>query len=194
MERILKNLKPDGQIVPIDPHKLGPVHAVLEARSRLDGNLPTIVNYCDFSWEWDFAAFSRRMQETACDGCVVSYTGFHPHLLAPGLYAGMRVGDDDRMIEIREKHSFTENKMNCHHSSGTYYFKTGDLVIRYFQALKDSNARVNNEFYVSSVYQLMKDEGLDIRIYNLDYFLQWGTPQDMEEYAYWSRYFNQKGA
>jgi hypothetical protein len=42
---------------------------------------------------------------------------------------------------------------------------------------------------VSQVYELMKNDNRKIYIYEIPVFLQWGTPDDLKEYLYWSEYF-----
>ena len=189
---VLKRLKPNSKIIPIDPHKLGPVYAVLGANCLIDDDEPVIVNYCDFSVYWDYSNFKKTITENKCDGCVTAYRDFHPHLLGEGFYAGMRADIQNNMLEIREKHSFTENKMDSFQSAGTYYFKKFSYVKKYFKELMDKDININGEYYVSMIYQLMKEDGLSIYIYDLEHFMQWGTPQDLEEYLYWSEYFHDK--
>ncbi|RJQ17481.1 MAG: capsular biosynthesis protein [Nitrospiraceae bacterium] len=189
---VLQRITPSGTIVPIAPHKLGPVHAVLQAAELICDDGPVLVNYCDFSAWWDYHDFKAAVARNQCDGCVPAYTGFHPHLLAGGFYAGMNVDAQNNMIEIREKYSFTENKMDSFHSSGSYYFRKGAFVKKYFRMLMDKDININGEYYVSMVYQLMKEDDLNIYVYNLEHFLQWGTPEDLEEYVYWSEYFREK--
>lgn len=185
----LRALRPTAQIVGIEPHKKGPVHTVLEATEEIDDDTPTVVNYCDFFTNWSFEDFKTQMAVRNPDGCVSSYTGFHPHLLNPGLYAGMRVNADGELLEIREKHCFTEDRMQCHHSAGTYYFGRGAYIKTYFPRLQQEGPEINGEHYVSSVFQFMLNDGLRVEAYDLKHFLQWGTPEDLQEYQYWSDYF-----
>lgn len=189
---ILKKAKPKGQIIPIAPHKLGPVYAVLKAGDLIEDEEPAIVNYADFSVYWDYEDFKSTVFDNECDGCVTAYRGFHPHLLWDGLYAGIRASPDNNMIEIREKHSFTKDKIDSFHSAGTYYFRKGAHIKKYFKLVMDRDINVKGEYYVSMAYQLMKEDGLDIYIYQLEHFLQWGTPEDLQEYIYWSDYFSNR--
>ncbi|MCC6274984.1 MAG: glycosyltransferase family 2 protein [Leptospiraceae bacterium] len=189
MHGVLSGIAPKGRILSIPPHKKGPVWAVAEIEKYIDGDEPTIVNYCDFSWRWDYSDFKKTVKENQCDGCVVSYKGFHPHMLHPNLYASMRDDGKNWMLEIREKHSFTSNKMDCYQSSGTYYFKSGNIVKKYFRSLMDNKVELNGEYYVSLVYNELKKDGLNVFIYEIPFMLQWGTPEDLKEYLYWSEYF-----
>ncbi len=192
LRNILRELKASSKIVAIKPHKYGPVYAVLKVENLIDDKEPVTVNYCDFYVYWDYNDFKTKTANNKCDGCVTAYKGFHPHLLGDGFYAGMRADDQNNMLEIKEKHSFTLDKMDSFQSSGTYYFREGANLKKYFKMLIDRNININGEYYVSMTYQLMEEYGLNIYIYDLEYFLQWGTPEDLEEYLYWSDYFRSK--
>src|SRR5262245_38308054 len=93
MRELLARACPGGRVVGIAPHKLGPVHAVLEVATLLDPERPTVVNYCDFACYWDFADFRRFTEETGCAGALPAYRGFHPHSLRGGVYAFIRERD-----------------------------------------------------------------------------------------------------
>jgi NDP-sugar pyrophosphorylase family protein len=189
MSKILGKACPTGKIIPIESHKLGPVYAVLCAQSEINDDRPTIVTYCDYFASWDIAKFRKQVVDANYDGSVLCYKGFHPHLLLPNYYAGCRVDDQMQLQEIREKHSFTENKMDTWQSSGTYYFGSGKIVKKYFGALMESGQSVNNEYYVSMVYNLLIKDRLKVNIFEQPYFCQWGTPEDLEIYQAWSDYF-----
>lgn len=189
MKSILEKIAPNNKILTIDPHKKGPVYAVSKVYDSIDDNKPSIVNYCDFSWRWDYSHFKRVVSENDCAGSVISYKGFHPHLLHPNLYASMKENSPSWMEEIKEKHTYTENKMDCYQSSGTYYFRSGSIIKKYFTKLMESGLELNGEFYVSLVYNELAKDKLPIYIYEIPFMLQWGTPEDLEEYNYWSRYF-----
>ncbi len=63
MESKLNNLCPNSKIIPIKQHKLGPVHAVLQAKEFIDDYKPAIINYCDFSWAWNYEHFKKIVKE-----------------------------------------------------------------------------------------------------------------------------------
>ena len=192
LEQVLKKLKPAGKIVAITPHKLGPVWTVLEGLKKedfLNDDEPVVISYCDFSVWWNYEDFKKTLTETRCDGAATAYKGFHPHLIGPQLYAGMRVDDENWMLECREKYSFTKNKMDSFQQAGSFYFAQGLFVKKYFQEVVDRKLEINSEYYISTVTQVMKEAGLSMYVYPLENFLQWGTPIDMQTYQFWSDYF-----
>ena len=193
LRAVLQRLRPAARVVAIEPHNLGPVHATLQAAPWIPDDDEVIVNYCDFSARWDFARFRRTVREVGCDGCITAYRGFHPHSLGPTFYAYLR-HQDHWMEEIQEKACFTDNRMEEYASAGTYYFARGRHVTRYFAELVRRQQSLNGEYYVSLVYNLMRADGLRTWVYELDQFLQWGTPEDLEEYLGWSEFFHGPGA
>jgi NDP-sugar pyrophosphorylase family protein len=198
MMTVLEKIKPTGKIIGIDGHKKGPVYAISKAFEHIDDNQPVITNYCDFFQDWNYLDYKKFLEDTKCDGSIPCYTGFHPHLLhEKNLYAGCKVDQNNRLIEIREKFSFTEDKTKTQHSGGTYHFANGKLMKKYFIHSMETDNSLNNEFYISLVYNQMVQDGLDIRTYTkVPHFCQWGTPEDLEEYLYWASIFkkNNKGA
>ena len=189
LRSVLQALAPRGKIISMPYEKGGPIATVNHMLAAIADNEPVIVNYCDFSWVWDYEHFKKTIRSTDCDGAVICYRGFHPHLLGPNQYATLD-SDGPWMKEIREKHSWHDNKQKDWTSSGTYYFKKGAYIKKYFKEIEPhADWRINGEHYVSQIYQLMKEDGLKILIYEIPYMLQWGTPEDMEEYLYWSDFF-----
>lgn len=191
LRSVLTSLMPTGRIVGIDRHKLGPVHSVLQAQDYIEDDEEVFVSYCDYSAYWDYKHFLSLMHAQGYAGCITAYKGFHPHSLGNTYYAYMRHDDDNCMLEIKEKGCFTNNRMNEYASAGGYYFAKGDHVKKYFKELMDRGIAVNGEYYISMVYNLLRESGLKkIFVYELERFLQWGTPEDLEEYKCWSGYFN----
>lgn len=188
LRTVLQGLRPAARIVGIPSHKLGPVHAVLQAADQIAEEDAVIVNYCDFACRWDFEQFRRTVREVGCDGGITAYRGFHPHSLGDTYYAYIREANH-WLEEIREKAAFTKNRLQEYASAGTYYFAKGRYVTHYFRALMDRQVHVRGEYYVSLAYNLMKADGLRTYIYELEQFLQWGTPEDLEEYLEWRRIF-----
>ena len=172
-------------IVGIPSHKLGPVHAVLEASQYVTENEPVIVSYADFSCVWDFNDFSDYVSSLDVDCAVPAYKGFHPHNGGKTNYAYVRENQGN-ILQVSEKTPLTNDKTQEYASTGAYYFKSGSIMLQYFRTLVDKDIRVGGEFYVSSAVDLLAKDGLRGVVYEIDHFMQWGTPEDLAEYLYWS--------
>lgn len=188
MEHLINKHCPTGKIISIPSHKLGPVHAVLQVSDQVNLDKPTIVNYCDFTCFWNWHHFKNYVKETKCDGAIPAYKGFHPHSLGTTNYAYIKE-NNGIISDIQEKKPFTSNRMNEFASSGTYYFASGKKMIDSFKLMKEKNLELNGEYYVSLAYKNLLKSSNNILVYPLQHFMQWGTPEDVDEYNYWSKAF-----
>lgn len=193
MKDILLNISPECKIYEVSVNEReGPVHAVSLIFDRIEDDKEVIVSYCDYGSYWNYNKFLEDTRNRNADGAIACYRGFHPHMLGTDNYAFLKEIDNESrwMDSIQEKKPFTNNRMKEYASNGTYYFKTGSIMKKYFKLLMDKKIKINNEYYVSMVYNLLVKDGLTVNIFEIENMLQWGTPYDLEIYNSWSKYFN----
>ena len=189
MRNILTGIVPNCRILSVsNDNRKGPVDAVYQVRDYIDDDSEIIVSYCDYGTAWNFSEFLKETANESYDGMIPCYTGFHPHMLGGDNYAFCKEVNKI-LLEIKEKEPFTDNKMSEYASNGTYYFKSGSLVKKYFKELIDLDINLKGEFYISLVYNLLVRDGLKVGIFEIEKMLQWGTPYDLEVYRDWSNYF-----
>jgi dTDP-glucose pyrophosphorylase len=188
MQTTLQKLCPTGKIISIPSHHYGPVYAVLQAEKYIDALDSVVVNYCDFTCFWDWHYFKKWVSHLQCEGAVPAYRGFHPHTLGSTNYAYI-LEENGWMRDIQEKKSYTDNRMNEYASSGTYYFSTGKIMLDAFKQVIEQDMNINDEYYVSLAYKILLKNKLHIAVYDLQHFMQWGTPEDVAEYNNWSDTF-----
>ena len=78
------------------------------------------------------------IKEKDPDGCVFTYTDFHPHMLGNTNYAYVKKHMES-VIDIQEKKPFTKEPMSEEVSSGTYFFKSAELMIKAYSKIFDLN-------------------------------------------------------
>ena len=142
MKQILKKIAPKGNIVAIEPHKKGPVYAVLKAIKHVDLRKPTIVNYADFTCLWNYKDFKKYALNKKVDGAIPCYKDFHPHTIWSNYYAYVKE-KNLRALDIQEKKPFTKSPKEEYASSGTYYFKNGLIMKDYFNLCIKKKLMVN---------------------------------------------------
>jgi NDP-sugar pyrophosphorylase family protein len=192
MSEILKKISPNCKIIEVpNENRKGPVDAIFKIFNEIDDDKEFIVSYCDYGTYWNYDKFLEETRNNDSDGSIVCYTGFHPHMLGSDNYAFIKL-KNSLVEQVQEKKPFTDNKMNELASNGTYYFKSGKIIKKYFSHLLTTNNHINNEFYVSLVYNKMIKDGLKVTTFLIENMLQWGTPYDLEIYKSWSEYFVNK--
>jgi len=182
----LKATAAQADVTVIPPHEKGPTFTALQA-PRIPDDAPLIVTYCDFTVRWDYRAFLAHVSQA--DAGVPSFNGFHPTSLGNTYYAYMRV-DGDRMLELREKQSFTPNRMEEHASTGIYYFASNRLFRHYANRLLAEHDYSKGEPYTSLLLNLLVADGKEVIVHNVEKFICLGTPGDYQQYRYWHSYFH----
>ena len=192
MYDVLKNISPNCKILHVpNENRRGPVDAVLQIKDEIDDDSEIIVSYCDYGTVWNFNNFLNYTESGEFDGVIPCYTGFHPHMLGGDNYAFCKTNGLN-LLQIKEKEPFTDNKMSEWASNGTYYFKSGKILKKYFQKLIDLDINLKGEYYCSLVYNLLVQDNLKVSVFEIEKMLQWGTPYDLEIYKSWSNYFSNK--
>jgi NDP-sugar pyrophosphorylase family protein len=181
LRSILEQIAPNSTVVPIEPHKTGPSGAILLARHEVERTSPVVVAYCDFGCIWDFDGFLETL--TTCDGLVGTYTGFHPHMMRTSKYAYLQISDD-RVFQIQEKQPFTSHPLTENVSSGTYGFRSGDLLLEAIDFQQAQNLTFDGELFTSLTVKSLIELGLRVKTFELDYFFQWGTPEDVSDFEF----------
>ena len=184
MKKVILEIRPDATVVLVPSHKKGPVYTMAGMESYIDDNEEVIVCYCDNPYLWNYTEFKKWIKESESDGCILSHVGFHPHRLSSTFMAYMK--ESNLVVsEIKEKEPYTEDPMQEHASTGTYYFKKGSYIKKYFQQLMDSDINYNGEYYVTLVYNLLIQDNLKVTCYPTDFVTVFGTPEEVENFEAW---------
>ncbi|HNI25561.1 MAG TPA: hypothetical protein PLJ29_04325, partial [Leptospiraceae bacterium] len=61
----------------------------------------------------------------------------------------------------------------------TYYSRSGAVMKKYFDLTMQKDISLNGEYYASVVYNLLVQDGLRVRIFEISHMLQWGTPENL---------------
>ena len=179
LEQKLLQLAPTAEIHVIAPHKLGPSHAVFQARDSLISDGPIVINYCDFAGVFDLEEYERKI--FAYDSVLLTYTGFHPHMLRTTKFAYLKKVDR-KFVDIQEKQSYTNSPMEEEASAGAYSFRNKQILLDSIQTQIDSDFLLKGELYTSlTVKALMKNRGT-VESTLMSKFFQWGTPEDLENF------------
>lgn len=180
--------RPNGRVIRVEDadKKLGPGWAVLAAAEHIALDRPVVVNYCDFTCYWDPDDLIAELKKSTTGGCIPAYTGFHPHMAFSTSYAYVKLNEDGLVSDIQEKQPWTDAPESEFASSGTYAFSSGRVLLDALRAQVEQDLTLNGEYYLSLTYKPILEAGGEVSVLPLQHFMQWGTPQDFEEYCDYS--------
>jgi hypothetical protein len=135
-----------------------------------------------------------RMLVESPDVDAVVFT-FRHHISSknnPQMYGWVKV-DGDKATGVSVKVPISTDPYNDHAIVGTFYFKNVGLFQEALSRLTGKNIRVNGEFYVDSLMGELVEMGCDVRVFEVDNYICWGTPDDYETFVYWQSFFHKSG-
>ncbi|MDC3294187.1 NTP transferase domain-containing protein [Alphaproteobacteria bacterium] len=170
----------------IDDHNFGPAHSVLQIIDAVDDR-ELLITYCDFLVDWDYKAFESFASGWDC--VIPTFSGFQPASFGDTLFAYIHRDDEGRLLELREKQCFTDNRMEEPASVGIYYFSSKEIFSVYAREVIADKGRDLPEAYVSLLANPMVRDGLAVATFDVAKFICLGTPRDYEEFIYWQGVF-----
>lgn len=190
---LLKKLRPSSQILYVPVHNVGPSYPLQQSISCLPDNTTILVSYCDYGLIWDPWHFQDFISYTDCDACLISYKGFHAHYLSDVPYAYSKL-QGELVQKVKEKGSFTSDREGEYASCGAYFFRDKQTLEKSLEYQVKNEIKVNGEFYTSLTVEalLQLSPNSNVRVYEIPYFFQWGTPDDLKDFEYWENAYKQK--
>jgi NDP-sugar pyrophosphorylase family protein len=143
--------------------------------NTIDLSEPLLISSCDYGLEWD------KDKYNSLDADVIVWSTIHNEAFSnnPSSYSWLDV-DGDRLLKTYVKQKVFENSYNNHAIVGTFYFKKAKYFIDGVKKIYEKDIRSNNEFYIDNIFNVLPD--LDIKIFDVDEYYCWGTPEDLKNY------------
>jgi len=171
LDTMLNLITPGCKIVEVDVLTEGAACTALLAKHYINNDSPLFFANSDQFVEWDSNEFMYKMQESNCDGGIVTFKSTHPK------WSFARIDDKGFVKEVSEKNPISDNA-----TVGFYYWKHGSDFVKYAEQMIERNIRVNNEFYVCPVYNQAIEDFKKIRIFESTKMWGLGTPEDLNFY------------
>ena len=83
-----------------------------------------------------------------------------------------------------------DTPLDKHAITGTMFFKDKEVYLSSLSRLYENNTRTNGEFYIDNLINEAIRLGYIIKNFEVDDYICWGTPNDLETYRYWQTFFN----
>ena len=96
-----------------------------------------------------------------------------------------------KILKIVEKNTISTNPGDDPLVVGSFWFKNSKLFFELMDEILSKNIKVNNEHYIANGLNLLIKRGYNISIFEVDNWISFGDPFELELYYYWSGYFNE---
>ena len=190
IEDVILTYYPDAKFITAEKLTEGQACTCLLAKEFIDNDIPLLIAGCDNGMVYDLANFDSLTAQ--CDALVFTYRHNEAVLMNPKAYGYVTTNADGNATGVSVKVPISDNPMNDHAVVSTFWFKRGSDFVTAAEAMIAVNDRINNEFYVDQVVKYLLRMNLDVRIFEIDRYIGWGTPFDYENYqktfVYWKTF------
>jgi HAD superfamily hydrolase (TIGR01509 family) len=168
LDTLLNLISPNCSIIEVDGITEGAACTTLLAKHLINNENPLIMANSDQFVEWDSNEFMYKMNESNCDGGIVTFKSTHPK------WSFAKVDENGFITEVAEKNPISDIA-----TVGIYYWKKGSDYVKYAEKMIEKNIRVNNEFYVCPVFNQSIEDNKKIIPFQISKMYGLGTPEDL---------------
>jgi HAD superfamily hydrolase (TIGR01509 family) len=168
LDTLLNLITPNCKIVEVDGITEGAACTTLLAKEFIDNDSPLVMANSDQFVEWDSNEFMYKMNETDCDGGIVTFKSTHPK------WSFAKIDDSGFVTEVAEKNPISDIA-----TVGVYYWKKGSDYVKFAEQMIQKDIRVNSEFYVCPVFNEAILSDKKIKTFDIKQMWGLGTPEDL---------------
>lgn len=184
---ILRREFPGCHVIATPGLTAGQASTVALGLKHLDPAEPVLVAACDNTHVVDAGRFQALTQTDAA--CVIWTYRNDPRVLRNPAWYGWVECDGEAAQGVSVKVPISDTPMGDHAVSGTFWFRSAGELAGAIDGLIESGERVNGEFYLDSVPGRMARAGEAVRVFEVEKYVGWGTPDELRDYECWGRHF-----
>jgi bifunctional N-acetylglucosamine-1-phosphate-uridyltransferase/glucosamine-1-phosphate-acetyltransferase GlmU-like protein len=158
------------------------------AEEYINNSEELLIAGCDNGMEINTDKFIELCDQT--DVIVFTYRHNKAVLNDPDAYGWMKVDEDNCIIGVSIKKALSDTPMEDHAVVATFWFKRGSIFVEATNKMVAENDRIRNEFYVDQVVKHVLELGYKAKVFEIDRYIGWGTPEDYELYQKTFEYWN----
>jgi NDP-sugar pyrophosphorylase family protein len=148
---------------------------------------PIMISACDNGVDYDREAYLRLENDPSVDVIVWSFTNNPTGQLYPHMYAWLDVDADNNIKDVSVKKPLLGAK---HAIIGTMFFRSAAIYMKGLKEIYEKQIRTNGEFYVDNLLNPLIKAGYTVKVFPVDAYICWGTPNDYRTYQYWLEHFS----
>jgi dTDP-glucose pyrophosphorylase len=187
VDKHLKLYFPDCEVLVLDHLTEGQAVTCLYAKDYINTDEELVIGASDNGMIYSRDAFEEAKKDT--DALVFSFRNNPAVNEKPRAYGWIRTNEDQSIKNMSVKVPISNTPIKDHAVVGTFWFKKGSMFIEAVERMMNQNRRVNNEFYVDECINDLIALNYKVKVFEIDHYVCWGTPNDYKTFNYWESYY-----
>ena len=190
IDNLFSKLTLNFKLIDIYQKTSGQISTCLLAENYIDDRSELFISSCDYETYYDIYAWNEIIKDKSIDGAVWTTQLKGMPVKDPEAFAYCKVMPDQNIIqEIVEKKTISPNPNLDPLVIGTFWFRKGkDFKIAGKHAIQN-DIMVNGEYYIGKSLNHLIQQGKKIVIFEVDQWISFGDPFELEILNYWVNYF-----
>jgi NDP-sugar pyrophosphorylase family protein len=189
IDKEIKQSYPNANIITTDGVTEGQACTCELAVQELEPDTPILISACDNGACYNEKKFLDLVNDESVDVIVWSFRNNQTSKVNPNMYSWLDVDDEGNIHGVSCKKFDGGNPLERHAIIGTFYYRRANDFLEGLEANYFHDERTAGEFYVDDVINRNVQAGLTVKVFEVDNYICWGTPNDYKTYNYWREYF-----
>ncbi len=186
-KHLLKHF-PKADIIVLDHLTEGQAITCLAAKSVINPKEELIIGASDNGMIYKRELFTEAKKDV--DALVFTFRNNPAVIAKPQAYGWVKTKLNNEVERMSVKVPISKTPMNDHAVVGAFWFREASFFNEAVERMVAQNRRVNNEFYVDECINDLIDLGYKVKVFEIEHYVCWGTPNDYETFLYWEKYYD----
>lgn len=191
VEEQIKEFFPCADFITISELTEGQASTCLLAQDHINNDQELLIAGCDNGIVFDEQKFLAAKK--SADVLIFTFRGNEAVLENPKAYGWVSADASGNVSDVSVKVPLSDTPIKDHAIVSAFWFRQGCDFVANAKEMIAQNDRINNEFYADLVMKYCVKNGLKVKVFEVDKYLCWGTPQEYENYEktinYWRGFY-----
>lgn len=182
IDRELRRYFSPSTVITVDELTDGQARTCLLAAPELRPDDRLTIGACDNAMVYDRSMVDASWREGA-DALIWTFRHNPAVLAKPTAWGWVKLNDRGRVSGVSCKVPVSDHPLDDHAVIGAFSFRRAADFLRTAERTIALDRRINGEFYMDVVLDQAAADGLDVRVLEVDRYIGWGTPRDLEAFS-----------
>jgi len=192
IDNTLKKYFPQAEIVVQTIPLQGQAHSALQAENSVDPESILTVGTCDSGMVYNHEKFEQMLADPEVDAIMWAFRNYPPMETTPTAYGWIDTDEKGFVKKVLYKVPLSDKPLNDYAVFGSFTYKKAKYCFENAKEMIEKNLKSGAEFSLDECTNVLVKNGLKVKVFEVDVFKCWGTPNELRTYLYWRNYFEKR--